>query len=310
MSEETTGSNPGAEDTSVEDAVFGAGSSDNFFEDLDKGVNGAIQENDEASVEVTQKQSSGSEQVTHEQQEGSDTEDNGSESWKKRYSDSSREAVKLRSELDDLKPFVPVLDAMRKDSGLVNHVRDYLQNGGKPSPSIQEQLQLNEDFVFDPQDAVTDGESDSAKLMNAHVDTIVQQRVGQMLQAEKQNAAQVQHKAAKKAEELAFKEKRGMTDEQFGAFIQQAKKHTLTLEDVDHLLNREQVAANVADSTKEDMLTQMKNVRNMPTSASGANSQAKQTSEDKDVFDKLLGLDSDLDNLFGQVQVLSLSERK
>ena len=90
-----------------------------------------------------------------------------------------------------------------------------------------------------------------------------------------------------------------MTDEQFGEFIQKAKQHTLTLEDVDHLLNKDKVAANVAESTKKDMMNQMDNVRNMPTSASGANSQAKQTNEDQDVFDKLLGLDSDLDNLFG-----------
>ncbi len=120
-----------------------------------------------------------------------------------------------------------------------------------------------------------------------------------MLQSEKRNAAQIQHKTAKKAEEIAFKEKRNMTDEQFGEFIQRAKQHTLTLEDVDHLLNKDKVAANVAESTKKDMMNQMDNVRNMPTSASGANSQAKQTSEDQDVFDRLLGLDNELDNLFG-----------
>ena len=299
MNEETTGSNPQAEDTSVEDAVFGAGSSENFFEDLDRNINGAIQENDEASVEVTQTQPSGPEEVTHEPQDGPDTEDNGSESWKKRYSDSSREAVKLRGELDNLKPFVPVLEAMKNDSGLVEHVRDYLQSGGKPAPSIQERLKLDEDFVFDPQDAVTDTASDSAKLMNAHVDNIVQQRVGQMINAEKQNAQKVQHQANKRSEEQAFKDKHKMTDEQFTTFVGQAKQHVLTLEDVDYLLNRDKVAANVASSTKKDMMNQMQNVRNMPTSASQANSEPKQTSEDQDVFDKLLGLDNELDNLFG-----------
>ena len=296
---ESTGGNPQTEDTSVQDTVLGSGSSDNFFEDLDRDVNGAIQD-DEASTEATHL-TSDPKQATHEVQDGSNNVDEGgdSDTWKKRYTDSSREAVKLREQINDLKPFVPVLDAMKKDSGLVDHVRDYLVSGGKPAASIQEQLKLDEDFVFDAQDAVTDGNSDSAKLMNAHVDTIVQQRVGQMLQSEKRNAAQVQHKTAKKAEEIAFKEKRNMTDEQFGEFIQKAKQHTLTLEDVDHLLNKDKVAANVAESTKKDMMNQMDNVRNMPTSASGANSQAKQTSEDQDVFDRLLGLDNELDNLFG-----------
>jgi len=47
------------------------------------------------------------------------------------------------------------------------------------------------------------------------------------------------------------------------------------------------------------MLNQMKNVRNIPASASGANSQAIEKSDDDKLFEGLLGLDGDLDNLFG-----------
>ena len=43
----------------------------------------------------------------------------------------------------------------------------------------------------------------------------------------------------------------------------------------------------------------MKNVRNMPTSASGANSQGTQRSESDEVFDAIKGLDEGVDNLFG-----------
>ena len=73
----------------------------------------------------------------------------------------------------------------------------------------------------------------------------------------------------------------------------------LTLEDVDYLLNRDQANANVVKSTKNDMLNQMKNVRNIPTTASGANSQAEEKTPDNTLFDGILGLDGDLDNLFG-----------
>ena len=49
-----------------------------------------------------------------------------------------------------------------------------------------------------------------------------------------------------------------------------------------------------------DMLKQMKNVRNMPTSASGVNSQGGRDNDvDRDVFNSILGFDSDTDNLFG-----------
>ena len=43
----------------------------------------------------------------------------------------------------------------------------------------------------------------------------------------------------------------------------------------------------------------MKNVRNMPTSASGVNSAPDNQSPDDGIFDSLLGTDSELDNLFG-----------
>ena len=73
----------------------------------------------------------------------------------------------------------------------------------------------------------------------------------------------------------------------------------MTLDDVNYLLNRDTNNTNVANSTKKDMLNQMKNVRNMPTSASGANNQDPGRSESDDVFDAIKGLDDGVDNLFG-----------
>ena len=206
----------------------------------------------------------------------------------------------MHGELSDLKPFIPVLDAMRNDSGLVDHVRDYLKNGGKPSATIQDQLGLGEDFVFDASEAVSDPNSDSAKVMNAHVDRQVQGRVQQMLSAEKQRAAKTQAEINRKQEEAAFRQKHKMTDEEYDNFVGKAKEHILTLDDIHYLLNKEKSAANTANSTKKDMLNQMKNVRNIPTSASGANSQgSKEQSFEDNIFDALKGVDGDLDNLFG-----------
>ena len=273
--------------------------SEAFFNNLENKVNGGIIDE---TAEVTQQQTSGSEQVTHNSQNvGSENvelpADDGTD-WKKRYEDSSREAVRLQEQYKNVEPFVPVLQAMKNDSGLVDHVRDYLKNGGKPAQSIQEKLGLDEDFVFDPND-ITDPDSDSAKVMNAHVDSMVQQRVGQMLNVEKQRAMQMQQAQARTAEEQAFKKKNNMSEEQFVAFKEKAQKHIMTLDDVNYLLNRNQNNANVANSTKADMLNQMKNVRNMPTSASGANSQGQQRSESDEVFDMINGFDNDVDNLFG-----------
>ena len=91
-----------------------------------------------------------------------------------------------------------------------------------------------------------------------------------------------------------------MSEEDFGELVNKAKTHILTLDDIHYLVNRDQTNQNVANATRTDMLNQMKNVRNIPASASGANSQGdgKPSFEDE-VFDTLLGSDGNIDNLFG-----------
>ena len=292
MAEETTQSNP----ETPQDAVFGSQGGD-FFEALENDVNGAIQD-ETPNSEVTQTQQSGPEQVTRTvEEEGSNNE--AQVDWEQRYKDSTREAQRLHQEMTNLKPFIPVLDAMKNDSGLVDHVRTYLTQGGKPSATIKDQLGLDEDFVYDAQEAMSDQDSDSAKLMNAHVDRMVQSRVGQMINSEKKRAAKTQYDLKRKQEEVKFREAHDMTDQEYDGFVAAAKEHVLTLEDVHYLLNKDKTAANTANSTKKDMLTQMKNIRNIPTSASGANSQgSKEERPDDIVFNSLKDLDGDLDNLF------------
>jgi len=270
--------------------------SEQFFSDLEGQVNGGI-----VDTEATPNQPVAPKQVTHANDEGSNTvaQSNNSTDWEKRYTDSSREAVKWRDRYKEIEQFVPVLNAMKEDSGLVEHVRNYLTDGGAPAKSIQEQLKLDEDFVFDQHEAMTDPESDSAKVMNAHVDSLVQQRVGQMVKAEKANAQKVARQQELNKQEQAFKEKNNMSDEEFAAFKDKAKQHTMTLDDIHHIINKDKVSANVAQNTKKDMLNQMKNVRNMPTSASGANSQGEVETEDRNVFNSILGNDNSVDNLFG-----------
>ena len=289
-----------SEDQSIdntEQAVFGS-SEASFFDALENEVNGAVQE----PTEATQPQSSDPEQVTRTRESvGSNSVDwdNDGNPYKKRYADSSREAVKLAEQYKSVEPFVPVLEAMKNDSGLVEHVRDYLVNGGKPSKSIQSSLGLDEDFMYNEQEAMSDPDSDSAKLMNAHVDKIVQQRVGGMMQREKERASQQAVENKRLDDESRFRKESGMSDDEYMNMVDWAKTHTLTLDDINYLKNKQRVASNVADATKKDMLGQMKNVRNMPSTVSGANSHGQEKSTENSVFDALLGTDGELDNLFG-----------
>ena len=270
------------------------GASDDFFEALEDNVNSAIQDNT-TKAEVTQAPQSGPAQVTHAKTEQG-TE--GTIDWEKRYKDSTREAQRLNRELQTLKPYVPVLDAMKKDTGLVEHVRDYLRDGGQPAKSLPEKLGLGEDFQFNPDD-LADPESDSSKLLNAQVDAQVQQRLSKVMAAERQGMQKAQANQKRMQEAKDFQKRHNMSNEEFQAMMAQAGKRQITLDDVYHLLNKDKANQNVANNTKDDMLKQMKNVRNIPTSASGTNSAQVQSSPDDSVFDKIVGSDGDIDNLFG-----------
>ena len=272
--------------------------SEAFFDALDNQVNGQIK----GDTEVTQKGEAEQVSKSEAPQNGSDNvqvQSNDRTDWEKRYKDSSKEAVRWRDAYKQVEKFVPVLDAMKKDSGLVEHVRDYLVNGGRPAQTVQEKLNLKEDFVFDQHEAMTNPDSDSAKVMNAHVDGLVQNRVNNLLTEEQKRAQALQQAKAKQHEELEFKQKHNMSDEDFNSFKEKASSHVMTLDDINYIVNRDQAAANVAQSTKQDMLNQMKNVRNMPASASGANSQGENKSFDQEVFDSILGFNNETDNLFG-----------
>jgi protein-tyrosine-phosphatase len=273
------------------------GGSADFFEAMDRQVNGAIIDDDQPIKQATPNAGMGPERTTP-NKTAVDPQESAVD-WEKRYKDSSREAVKMRETLNDLKPFVPVLEAMKRDSGLVDHVRGYLVNGGEPSKNITSQLGLDDDFVYDADEAVKNPESDSAKVFNAHVDGAVQKRVQGILEGEKKQATMARAKQAQMEEIVKFKEKHGMTDDEVKSIIANAKENRLTLEDLYFLQNKNKTNANVANATKEDMMNQMRNVRNIPTSAGGVNSPRADKSADDQIFDSIAGSEADFDELFG-----------
>ena len=302
MNDATQEGNPsiGMTADSFDSADTDNGSSEDFFSALENQVNGAISDSNFVSEETSQPAD-----PNIVQNETQTVSDNSAEleQAKKRYSDSSREAQKMKAQLDELKPFIPVLDAMKQDSGLVDHMKTYLQNGGNVPTNVKDELKLGEDFEFDTDDMVNRPESDSAKVFQTMVDKVVNKRANEILQQEEQKAQQVKQNIDYQNKAKQFMEERGMNEDEFLGFVEQAKEkmnNKLSLEDMYHLVNRDEVNAKVATNTKEDMLKQMKGVRNMPTSQASVNNagESKKSTDDK-MFEALIDFDSGVDNMFG-----------
>ena len=285
MSEQVGNANQAPESKSVQDAVMGMSSND-FFESLDNQVNGGILEPSQPTSEQ-----SGNTQTSPNVEVQNEVPDNNLDTLQKRYSDSSREAKRLNSKLKELEPYMPILDAMREDPNLISHVRNYFEGGGQTPETLNQQLNLDEDFVFDADEAFSKPDSDSAKVLGATIDGVVQRRLSNVLKSQKQENA-------KMAKETQFKQKMNMSEDEWRNFTEFAKSKSLELEDIYYLMNRKNRDEQIADNARQEIHNKMREVQNQPTTlATQGSTQVEKSSDDK-VFDTILGSGSEIEKAF------------
>ena len=287
MSEQVGNATEAPESANVQGAVMDMNTED-FFEALDSQVNGAII--DEPSQPTSEYESDNTQASPNAevQEEVSDEVD----TLQKRYSDSSREAKRLNGKLSELEPYMPILDAMREDPNLITHVRNYFEGGGQTPQTMTEKLNLDEDFVFDADDAFSQPESNSAKVLGATIDGIVQRRLNGALQGQR-----VENQ--KLAKETDFRSRHEMNDEQWETFVDFAKSKSLELDDIYYLMNRKNRDGKIADSARQEVHDKMREVQQQPGTLATQGSTPVEQSPDDSVFDAILGETNELEEAFG-----------
>jgi len=271
------------ENNVVEEAV-----SDDFFADLDRSVNSGILEEADTSVSSA----SGDNKPQHVQGEGQTQGQEQVETLKQRYADSSKEGKRLSGKLNELEPYVPIINAMKDDPNLVTHVRNYFEGGGQAPKNMKEQLKLDEDFVFDPDEAVSEPGSDSARVLQSTIDGVVQRRLSDTLGKQKAENQRL-------SQESDFRQRYEMNEDEWTDFRDFAKQKTLTLDDIYYLKNRESRETNIAKDASTQVAQQMKNVNVRPQSLATSGSQEVESSQDDQLFNSILGIDKDLESAFG-----------
>ena len=283
MEQEQVGNAIEAPESDVQETA----ASEDFFGDLDKSLNSGILESEDELLQSTSDNDGDNTPLSHGEVQQQDD-----DVLQKRYSDSSREAQRLNGKLKEIEPYMPILDAMKEDPNLIQHVRNYFEGGGQTPVSMKETLQLPEDFVFDADEAFSNPESDSSKVFGATVDGIVQRRLNSALTSQK-------NENQKLARETSFRQQHEMTDGEWSEFVDFAKSKSLELEDIYFLMNRKKRDTNIADNARQQVATQMKKTQNQPRSLATAGSTAVEQTQDDQVFDALMGIDQQLDNAFG-----------
>jgi len=270
---------------------------DKFFEALDNQVNGSIYDNE---PQVTNQPQTTSNQLDNQDVQSEPTDmspvegqDTDIGNLQKRYSDSSREAKKLSKQLKEIEPYMPILDAMKEDPNLISHVRGYFEGGGEAPSSMKEKLNLGEDFVFDPDEAMSNSDSDSARVLSATIDGVVQKRLNETMSHQKQENTRL-------AKEIEFKQKHNLDDGQWSKFVEFAKNKTLELDDIFYLMNKGKREQTIARNANQEVTNQMKRVQQKPASlASAGSSPEQEKSHDDMVFDAILGAENKLEKALG-----------
>ena len=297
VEEATSDVETGVGQEAVSDAIFG--SSDGFFDALDRDVNGSIIDSEDNEIQETM--NTLPDEVTQQEDNNSIKADPVEEGidWEKRYKDSSREAQKMKTKLDEVETFKPFIESLKSDEGMVQTIKEYLEHGRKPT-DMKDKLNLPEDFVFDMDEAVQDPNSNSAKVFGNMIDNIVDSRVQNELKTDRESRNKEASQAQQRQMADKFRSENNISEDEFEGMMEWANDHEISFEDIHFLKNKDKYMSNVAKNTKSDMLNQMKAVRSIPTSASATNSSAKAESDpNKMVFDALKNIDGGVDNLFG-----------
>ena len=266
--------------------------SGDFFESLDREVNGMILDDDTVGqVE---------EQVTQQTPVDTSVEvkpDDHQHDWEKRYKDSSSEAQRLKTQLDGVSQYQPLIERLKEDTGMVDAIKNYVENGSQPV-DVKQALNLPEDFVFDLDDAVANPGSLSAKALEYTISGVVDRRVNTKLQQDNAIRNEETQKQQQLREAGEFKQRMNISDDEYSTMMDWAGRHKTSLEDIYYLKNRGQRDQKVAKGAKEDMLKQMKSVRDIPTSVSNQNTVKADVKHEDALFEALKTVDEGLEGLF------------
>ena len=279
-------------------------SNDDFFDRIEADVNGAIQD---APVETKAPDTVTPEMGTESREVQSNNQINwedDSNTYKVRFGDSTREAQRLAKEnkeiqanYEKVKPYSSLIDVLEQDPELVNMIRGYLDNGTTPRKTHN----LPEDFVMDMDEAITDPNSQSAKVLDSIIDKKAVKRVNDILQVERQKASKAAEARRLRGQAKEFIQKNKITEEQFKELDSWAQNHKMTWDDINLLKNRDKVNANIANDSKKQVIDQMRSVQSTPPTATSAGGEVAGDIDHNDaIFDLIQKADNNLENVFSE----------
>lgn len=198
----------------------------------------------------------------------------------KAYQNLERQHTQSRQELARLEKAKPIIDAITNDDALYKIIDDYFQS--PESDRQKKALGLPEDFQMDMDEAVSDPDSPSGRVLSK----IVESQAAKIIEQREQQS-RARENLSRQAQEL--KAKYGLTDEQVTELVAESRNIPLTLEDVWIVRNKENLIGAARAKGAQDVMAAQKKAKGITPSGARAGTA---TARGKAFIDELLEFDN------------------
>jgi len=161
----------------------------------------------------------------------------------------------LQGQLDEIEDYKPVIQAMRSDPNLVNHIGNYFAKDGE-GKEMKDKLQIPEDFEFSFTDAATNEGSDSYKLLTSLIDT----RAKAHSDAATRNITQ---KNEMDKQKVQLMQEFSVTEDEWKDFMKFSARGNWTLKDLFFLFKKEKGELNLDNKKIKEKSKAMANAKTL-----------------------------------------------
>jgi hypothetical protein len=170
------------------------------------------------------------------------------------------------NKLRELNPVLPMLEAMLGDETFLEMAESYFTDPQAQSEAMKKQLGIDDNFVFDLNQALSDPKSEDAKILN------------KLMQAKQPKQTQNQPKQTQQISDRDKKElmdKYGLSEAEYDQMMDKAATHKITHDDIYFLMNKEKIIAEAKKEAQSGVKKQMQTAQRLkkPVSAGEATNQ-------------------------------------
>ena len=199
---------------------------------------------------------------------------NSYQELQKKLGENSEAVNKLR----ELNPVLPMLEAMLGDDTFLEMAENYFTDPSAQADALKRQLGVDDQFVFDLNNALSDPKSEDAKIL----DKLMQAKQPKKTQSQQQSS-QTDPQAKNKV-----MEKYSLSETEYDTMMNKAQNHKISHDDIYFLMNKDDIIKEERRKAKEEaqkaVKKQLQSAKSLRTNRSSSGSSSNKTASPEDAF--------------------------